>query len=503
MNDKVLIIGAGLGGLSAAITLAQAGFKVTVLEKNAHCGGKMHVWRDKGFRFDTGPGLLTMPFVIEELLKTPILNLSNHLHTVPVNPICKYFYPDGSVFNGWQAKTAYEFNQLESEVRNFSEADALALSKYLQKSKRLFEATYPIFLRQSLYNKQSLFSRAGLKALFSLHHLHPFLTLHEYHSKIFQSQKLIQLFDRYATYSGSDPYKAPAALSIIPHVEYTLGSYYIKGGMYKLAELLFQQAQNYGVTFYFETEVKKILHDTKKVTGLLIEEKNKRENILKASYIVSNADVVLTWTKLIDGFSFQKAAVKKLEPSCSGLVFLWGVTKQFPDLLHHNIFFSGNYKDEFEALFGRKTYPEDPTIYITITSKTDSSDAPEGCENWFVLINAPSLSQTTMQYPEVAKQVKKAVLQKLNVMGIQICEEDILCEKIITPKDILTTTKSNKGSIYGISSNSKLTAFLRQKNRSSELKGLYFAGGSAHPGGGIPLVLLSGMIVGESILKDC
>ncbi len=487
MPKKVLVIGAGLGALSGAIRLARTGFEVHVYEKNSHAGGKLNERRLGAYHFDTGPSLLTMPFVIDELFAFAGVSRAEALAFVPIDPICRYFFADGSVLDA-----SGDVAKMQAAIGKFSERDALSYKKFLRYSARIYERTAGVFLFSPLHEFTKLLSLKNLGTLLRLHEIDPLRTVHQSVACFFEDERLVQLFDRYATYNGSNPYRAPATLNIIPHVEYTLGSYYIRGGMYRLVEALVHLAERVGVTFHFSTAVQGLVHDGKRVTGLQIENET-----LPADYVLCGQDVVVAHEQLLDGFERRRKKLARLEPSCSGLVFLWGVNKKHERLSHHNIFFARDYKKEFEQIFEQRVPPDDATIYVAITSKSDPEHAPEGCENWFVLLNMPYLTHA-VNWKEALPRVRAAALDKLRRRGFDI-ERSIEVEDVITPEDFYALYRSNRGSIYGISSNSRSTAFKRPANRSRELRGLYFAGGSTHPGGGIPLVLLSGKMAAELI----
>lgn len=489
MAKKVLVIGAGLGALSGAIRLARMGFEVHVYEKNAHAGGKLNERRLGTYRFDTGPSLLTMPFVVDELFTFAGASRADALVFQTLAPICRYFYADGSVLDAFGEEA-----KMQAAIAKFSERDAVSYKKFLRYSQRIYERTAEVFLFSPLHECSQLLSRRNLGTLLRLHEIDPLRTMHQSVARFFEEKRLVQLFDRYATYSGSNPYCAPATLNIIPHVEYTLGSYYVRGGMYRLAEALVQLAECVGVTFHFSTRVHSIVHDGKRVTGLQIENET-----LPADYVLCGQDVVVAHEQLIEGFARRREKLQRLEPSCSGLVFMWGVRKKHEQLAQHNIFFARDYKKEFEQIFEQRVPPDDPTIYVAITSKSDAEHAPAGCENWFVLLNMPYLT-SAMNWKEALPRVRAITLAKLRRSGFDI-ESSIEVESVVTPEDFYELYRSNRGSIYGISSNRRSTAFKRPANRSRELCGLYFAGGSTHPGGGIPLVLLSGKIAAELIAE--
>jgi phytoene desaturase len=489
-QKKVIIIGAGLGGLSAAIHLRLKDFDVQIFEQNSCSGGKMNEYRSKGYRFDTGPSLLTMPFVVDEIFDSAGKKRNEFFEIEPVEPICRYFWEDGQIFN------AYKDNKkMNLEISKISSKDQQNYQSFLEYSKRIYDLTEKVFLRNPIHELKNLFQLQNLPLLFNLFQIDPFSNMHESISKFFSHPKLIQIFDRYATYNGSNPYKAPATLNIIPFVECGLGGFYIKGGMYKLATSLEKLARDLGIEFQYNKKVNEIINEQGKVKGIRV-----AGGKIMADYVVCNSDVVTTYQNLIKGYSRKENRLKRLEPSLSGMVFLWGVAKRNPQLSHHNIVFSNDYREEFRNIFEEKKIAKDPTVYISISSKSDRDHAPPQKENWFVLLNMPYLANG-QDWNSAVERLRSIVVNKLKKIGVEL-SDSIEVEKVYTPESFLQLYGSNKGSIYGISSNKRSTAFRRPPNRSREIEGLYFAGGSTHPGGGVPLVLLSGKITAGLIASQ-
>lgn len=484
MSSRTAVIGAGLGGLSAAIRLARLGHEVQLFEKNTSLGGKMNRRILGDYYFDTGPSLLTMPFVIDELFDFTGFRREDFLTIDPIDPLCRYFFSDGQILDA-----RVDPEQMATALHQLSPRDAKAYRRYFAYTQRIYHAAADIFLFTPIHEWHRLLRLQALPALFGLHRLDALRTVHESVSSYFSDPRIVQLFDRYATYNGSDPFSAPATLNIIPYVEYGLGGYYIREGMYRLVESLVEVAQRLGVSIHTGSRVERIHQANGRVCGLRVEGRN-----LDIETVVCNADVVSAHHQLLDDSTIRRK-LSVLEPSLSGMVFLWGVRKQHEQLVHHNIFFSEDYRKEFEQIFHERRAPDDPTIYVAITSKTDRAHAPDGCENWFVLLNMPYLTGE-QDWPANVHRMRRTVLEKLRSNGIDI-QDSIEEEQIFTPEDFYSLYGSNRGSIYGISSNSRFTAFKRPPNRSRDLKGLYFAGGSTHPGGGIPLVLLSGKMAAE------
>ena len=486
-NNTVSIVGGGLSSLSGAIRLAHLGFQVQLFEKNSNLGGKMNQHLQDGFRYDTGPSLLTMPFIIEELFNFVGEKREESLEFVPIDPICKYFFSDGSEFNAHanQDKMFSEFNRLFPQEKK-------AYLQFLKYGEKIFNTSAEFFLFTPYHELKNLLTPKIIPLLLKFYQIDPFRTVNQAISSYFTDPRLIQVFNRYATYNGSNPFIAPATLNIISYVEYVLGGFYIRGGMYRLVEKLSDLAISLGVEIHTSAAVEKIEYDNQQVTGVVV-----NGEFIQTDYILCGADVVESFDKLIDNQTRTTDKLKAIEPSLSGIVFLWGIQGKNQRLEHHNIFFSKNYRQEFQDIFHNLQVPEDTTVYISISSKVDPSHAPSGCENWFVLLNMPYLNGK-IDWSKEPQGIKKLILQKLKSHGLDI-DTHIRHERIMTPEDISHSYGSNKGSIYGISSNSRMTAFRRYANRSRQIKNLYFAGGSVHPGGGIPLVLLSGKMASELI----
>jgi phytoene desaturase len=495
MLKKVAIIGSGLGGLTSALLLSTRGYSVKVFEKNCSPGGKSNSININNFRFDTGPSLITMPFVLEDILQTAGYKLQDHLKLSKLDVLCKYFYPDGTIINGYS-----DLEKFSREIENKTNDNSYSIKKYLDYCKKIYLLTTNLFLLNSPTNIKNLLSIKAIKALINLKAIDVFRTVNQANESFFIDQKTIQLFNRYATYSGSNPYQAPATLNTIQHVEYSLGGYLCEGGVYRIVAFLYELCKNNGVQFCFNSQVKKINLIENKVTGINYLVNGQLINTEYSDVVISNADVNNTYKNLLgDTTSSPAKRYEFLEPSLSAIVYFWGIKGNFPELETHNILFSKNYKKEFEEIFDLKKCPEDPTIYIYISSKFNKADAPEGFENWFVLVNAPYISG--QDWKEELRNMRNKVINKINsILGIDL-NNLIIEEGVLTPEKIESKTGSRLGSIYGISSNSKSAAFLRQQNKSKKYKGLYFCGGSAHPGGGIPLVMLSGKLAVEQICK--
>ena len=442
----------------------------------------MDVLEKNGFRFDKGPSLFTLPYLVDELFTLCGEKAEDHFTYQQLKIITNYFWEDGISLSTYanKHKTAKEIE----EKLGVKQQDILT---YLEHSDKIHKLTSSTFLEKSLHKTATWLTKDVVKTIAKIGSLGLSDTLHSFNTKYFSEPKLIQLFDRYATYNGSNPYQTPGIMAVIPSLEYSQGAFFPNKGMRSIVDSLVSLAERQGVKFNCNSLIKEIVYDTQsKVTGVKI-----NNELIEADTVVSNMDVRPTFEKLLPNIATPKRILKQ-EPSSSALIFYWGVNRNFSELDVHNILFSNDYKKEFDGLFESKKIFKDPTIYIHISSKINTSDAPENSENWFVMINVPSATTGTEAID--IKATKKLIQQKINRILNTKIEEHIVCEEVLTPNDIETKTSSYAGALYGPSSNSKMAAFLRQPNFSSIIKGLYFCGGSVHPGGGIPLCLLSAKI---------
>ena len=491
MRKPVAIVGAGIGGLAAAALLAKAGNRVTVFEKAGVPGGKAASTQLGEYRFDTGPSLLTLPEVFSAFFARLGRDMRDYLEPVPLAPLCAYDFADGTRLHSFA-----DHGRFAAELQRAGVATSFELDAYLEKGAQMWNWAGELFLTRSLHDPSTYGSREGLRALLNAPRLSPFRSLHEANVRAFRDPRAVQLFDRYATYNGSSPFRTPATMRIISHVEYAYGGHALKNGIIALPRALERVARELGAEFRLGTPVDRIVTESGTCRGV-----EAGGQFFPSGIVVSNADVLTTYRTLLgEPRAPEVRRYERQEESSSGLVFLWGMGKKFSGMQVHNIFFSGNYPDEFDAVFRRLDLPEDPTVYVNITSKVTPEDAPPEGENWFVLLNAPR--SAGQDWPALVARARRAVVRRLSrALGCGI-DEWIREEKVITPVDIERSTGSTHGCLYGLASHSPVSAFLRHPNRSRRIQGLYFAGGSVHPGGGMPLALLSGILAADSAEKD-
>lgn len=485
-NKSCVVIGAGVSGLAAAIRMRNKGYMVTVFEANSFPGGKCSTETRDGYRFDMGPSVFTMPQYVDELFKLSGKDPRDHFNYIPLDPVYKYFFEDGTMLDAWHGKEKFA-EQLAAKTGDKKQD----IIKYLDKTEVIYNLTDEVFLKNSLHRLKNFFTWPVAKGILNFGKIGAFNTMNGANQKAFNDPRLVQIFNRYATYNGSSPYLSPATLNVIAHVEIVKGAFYPQGGMFSITSSLLQLARDIGVQFNFSTAVREILINDKKAVGVRTD--NGRQNF---DIVISNMDVYNSYKKLMPAV---KRPAKTLDQpkSSSGIIFYWGIKKEFKELGLHNILFSKNYEEEFDYIFSKKSIYHDPTIYLNITSKHTPTDAPAGCENWFSFINVPNNSG--QDWDAFISQARENMIKKINRVLKTDINPLIESEMVFDPRVIESRTSSAFGAIYGNSSNNKFAAFLRHANFSKEIKNLYFCGGSVHPGPSIPLCLLSAKITTDLI----
>lgn len=486
---KTIVIGAGIGGLSAAIRLQVAGHQVAIYEKNPIVGGKMYQIEADGFRFDTGPSVITMRHVFEDLFRAAGRNLEDYLQLEAVEPMTRYFYPDGFVLDATS-----DLRRMAEQIAEIDERDVEGYLAYLAYTAQIHRITGQVFI----YDKPPTLESFSKVPIGDWLKADPFRSMNGAIQSFVKSPKLRQLLGRFATYVGGSPYIAPATLNVIAHVELTGGVWYPRGGIYQIAAALEKLALEIGVEIHRGCGVEQILVQNGKASAVRLE----NGETIAARLVVSNVDVAMTYNKLLAESAISQKRIAQMssyEPSCSGFIMLLGVEVQDERLAHHNIFFSSDYQAEFESIFKHGLPPDEGTIYLAITSKSDAEHAPKGCENWFVMVNAPALGAYDWETKKLA--YRDLVLGQLAERGFDV-RDKIRTETILTPIELEKMSGAWKGALYGPSANNRFAAFLRPHNRSKDLKGLYFAGGTTHPGGGVPMVMLSGKVAAEMAIED-
>ena len=485
---KCIVIGAGIAGIATSVRLAKKGYAVEVYESNEYPGGKLSAFSSKGYRFDAGPSLFTMPQYVDALFtlceEDPRAYFNYHKKEIG----CEYFWQDGTRL------TAYsDQDRFLQEVEQKLNVAPKVVKNYLSRAKEKFDLTAELFLESSLHRWGTFLTLSTIKALARLPLFELNKSLAEVNTTQLKEPHLVQFYNRFATYNGSSPYQTPGIMTLVQHLESEYGTFVPEGGMEQISQSLYQLAIRQGVKFHFGQKVSEIMHTKNRVTSVVVNQQK-----ISADIIVSNMDIFPTYRQLLPKAKAPERILAQ-ERSSSAVIFYWGIQKQFSSLDLHNIFFSVDYKAEFEAIFKKHQLYDDPTIYINITAKDVPSDAPQGCENWFVMINTPA--DYGQDWDNDLQLLKEKVLNKLEKQLATEIRSHIVTEEILTPPMIQAKTQSHLGALYGASSNESMAAFWRHPNFSREFKNLYFCGGSVHPGGGIPLCLLSAKIVSDQLAE--
>ena len=487
-QEKAIIIGAGVAGLAASVRLAKAGFETHVFEANPFPGGKINSKWHGAYRFDQGPSIFTGPEYVKELYDLCGEDFSEFEFT-PLDHSFSYFFNDGT-----RLHLSNDREQIISEIAEKLEENPTILRKYLDKSGENYKRIAPLFIEKSLHRWKKLFGKKLFSALIRIPKYRLYTTMHEENTAFFKNPKTVQVFDRFATYNGSTPYKAPAMLNMIAHLEVNIPPFLPKNGMIQITDSIYQLALKQGVTFHFNQLVNEIIVDQGKAVGIKINSQR-----INADVVFSNMDVAFTYEKLLPNEAHPTKILAQ-ERSSSAVVFYWGINRSFPELKLHNIFFADDYATEFKAIFDTKTIVSDPTIYINITSKHVAEDAPENHENWFVMINSPI--NAGQDWETMVPKVRTLLIKKLSAILACDLEQHIVEEAHLDPTIIESRYSGKAGSIYGNASNNRFAAFYRHANYSKKINGLYFVGVSVHPGGGIPLALNSAKIAVECMRDD-
>ncbi len=482
MKD-IIIIGAGLGGLAAGISLQSKGFNVRIIEQNAHPGGKMMGVDLDEYHFDFGPNTITMPQIFQRVIRNAGGNPDEYFQFIKLEKHTKNIFSNGEVL----------FQSIHSEemIEQFQRLDPFAAKQYesyLSEVRRLYELAEKGFFYRVFDSWVDYLSPSLSKAFMSVR---PFEKLDHFHRRYFQNPNILNVFNRYATYIGSSPFACPATFALIGHLEMNDGVYYVKGGNTKIAEGFAKYFVENGGQIDYSTRVSRIQIEQQKVAGVVLED----GTYYYADSVIVNGDFITATRDLLEEEVRQSHTNNKLDqykPSVSAFVILAGLKNRLDTIHHHQVFFPNDYREEFVDIFKHQRLPVDPTIYISHSAYSDPN-VTKG-SNLFILVNAPAIDidKSTMH------AYKKNIYSKLEQRGIPI-RENLEVEKVFTPNSIKKRFSAYKGSLYGIASHSMKDAFLRPSNVSKDIKGLYYVGGTTHPGGGSPMVTISGLNIANFI----
>ena len=493
-NQRVVVIGAGLGGMSAAIMLARNGFQVTVVEKNAHAGGKLNQLRSAGFSFDLGPSIFTLPQYFRPVFEGDGKRLEDYIGLERLDPQWRNFFEDGVVVDLWE-----ERERMREELARFGPTVFREYEEFLAYSRRQYEIVEQGYLRHGFDTFGQFLRFYGWKDARDLDYLR---SMSSAIRKRISNPYLRDIFEYFIKYVGSSALDSPAFMNLMPNIQMQFGLWYVSGGLYQLAQAFRQRLDECDVTLLLEHEVLKIESEAASVTGLIVRRADGSAVKLEADYIVSNMEVIPAMRNLLDASPSMMKKLRRFQPSCSGIVVHLGLNRAYPQLAHHNFFYSRDLHAHFRRVFRNGKLPDDPTLYVVAPTRTDASQAPPGCDNIKILPHIPPLDEGRTFTREDYMALKQICLDKLERMGLTDLRRHIVVEDFWTPFEIETRYASNRGSIYGVVCDRRRNFAFKAPKQSSEFHNLFFVGGSVNPGAGMPMVTLGGQHVARMILEQ-
>ena len=484
-GKRVAVVGGGLGGLAIAVRLAARGAQVTVCEQGDTFGGKMNTLVADGFRFDTGPSLITMPWVFAETFSAAGARLEDYLELMPVQPLADYHFADGTRFR----YTASMPEWLET-VRRLEPRDVDGFWRFMALGARILELSQATFFRSTPWARPDA---AALRVLRRMPVRHAWGNYHKAVAAHFRSPYLQQLFDRYPTYVGSSPYASPATLIVIPYIEHAFGGWYVRGGLYRIIDGLLHLASTLGVELRTRARAERIEQAGGSVQRIVLADGRD----LPCDIVIMNGDP----SAVPDLLGDRSSALPPQDRSLSGFVMLLGLRRRLTGMPHHAVYFSSDYPREFGDLFDRARFAEEPTVYVNTPSASDRSVVPDGeGDTVFIMANAPARGSAWDETMTAAAE--RRVFERLTQGGFPNVANEVVTKEVWTPERFESRYAAPGGAIYGTHSHGWRRAFLRPPNRDPKVRGLYYVGGSTHPGGGTPTVLMSARITADLIEAD-
>lgn len=492
-NKKVVVVGAGLGGLSAAISLKAEGFDVEIVEKNDKIGGKLNFREIDGFGFDLGPSIFTLPQFFRSLFERVDKRMEDYFELEKVTPHWRNFFEDGLVLDLYEEpeKMKAELEKLPGDLKQHWEQFRI----FLEYGREQYHLVDDGYFSEGLDTLWEMLRHYGWKLIFKMNHRQ---SMSEAIESRIDEEHLRMIFEYFIKYVGSSAHDAPGYMNLMSLIQFDYGLWYVKGGMYNLARGLGRLLDDLGIPIRLDSEVATIDRDGKTVSGVTLANAQK----ISADYIVCNMEVIPAYKKLLsEPPSFTKK-LKKFAPACSGLVIHLGTDRIYEQLAHHNFFYSKDQSKHFDSVFQKGKLPDDPTIYLVAPTRTDPTKAPEGHDNIKILPHIPPIDPDNPHTHEDYMALKDRVIDKLERMGLTDLRKHTVVEDILTPVDIERMYYSNRGSIYGVVSDWKKNQAFKIPKQSSKYDNLFFTGGTANPGGGMPMVILCGQKVADRVVKQ-
>ncbi len=504
MASHVVVIGSGLGGLAAAAVARARGHRVTVLDKNPWLGGKaavLNVASPDGrgnFRFDMGPTILTVPRVLRRIFAEAGKNLHEEMPLIKLEPQWRCFFEDGK-----RADLIGDVDAMVAEMQRVTGQPGIGdgYRRFQRVAKHLHDVSEKFFFWKSV---EGIADTLNMGDSFKPNVLQDVMALRMGQSaagvirKHVPDANMAQMLDHYMQYVGSNPYAAPAVLCSIGDMQASEGVWYPVGGTRAVAEGLAKLAGDMGAELRTNSEVAGFDVENNAVRGVVLASGER----IACDAVISNMDAIRTYKELVGGSTGDQYANKGFEPACSGVVLYLGLKKRYEHLAHHDFVFSRDPEEEFDAIYKRGEPAPDPTAYLAAPSGTDPTVAPEGGEALYVLVHTPYL-RPHHDWSKMLKPYRDTIIAKLKrTAGLEDIEERIVVERHLTPQDIHDRYKVLNGAIYGLASHGKFTGAFKPGNRSRQVRGLYLCGGAAHPGPGMPMVMMSGWIAADALDQD-
>jgi len=492
-SHRVTVIGAGLGGISAAISLKAAGYDVEVFEKNGQIGGKLNVMEKDGFTFDLGPSIFTLPQFFQDLFERAGKKMEDYVQLDAVTPHWRNLFENKPTIDLYQEEDLMrrELDKLPGDP----EAHWREFKAFLTYGREQYDIVNDGYFDKGLDNLWEFISYYKLKLLGGKIDYKNSMS-ESIHQRLSDPQ-LRMIFEYFIKYVGSSAMDSPGYMNLMPMIQFDYGLWYVRGGMYNLAKGLGKLMEEMGIPIHLNADVEAIEKSGKRVTGIRMTD----GTVHASDIIVSNMEVIPAYKKLLnEPISFTRK-LEKFAPACSGIVLHIGTNKPFPQLAHHNFFYSEDQHKHFDTVFHKKQLPQDPTLYVVAPTRTDPSKAPEGCDNIKILPHIPPLEEGSDITHEDYVALKDRCIDKMERCGLTGLRESIVVEDLLTPVDIERMYRSNRGSIYGVVTDWKLNYGFKAPKTSTRYKNLYFTGGSTNPGGGMPMVVLSGQQCADRIIK--
>lgn len=488
-SKRVIVIGAGLGGISAAIMLRVNGYDVEIFEKNEKIGGKLNTISEKGYTFDLGPSILTLPQYFSRLFEASGKKMEDYIQIKEVRPHWRNFFEDGTVID-----LDPDMEIMKRQLSELGSDTYFQFREFLEYSEKQYDIIERGYFDAGLDSTYDFMKFYGFTDVFKIDLLH---TMHKSVTKYIKNPYLVDIMDYFIKYVGSSAYNAPGFMNLMPTIQFRHDLWYVPGGLYNIAVGFKRYMEELGVKVRLNSEVAGIIKIGGSVTGIKV-----NNEVHEADFIVCNMEAVPAYKMLLKEDESFLRKLKRYEPACSGLVLDIGLDIQYPQLGHHNFLFSGNQREHFNTVFNKKQLPEDPTIYMVDASKSDPTVAPEGCSGLKVLPHIPYIDENNPLTRDDYMKYKEKILDKLERIGLKDIRRHIVYEHVLTPPDIQKMYYSNCGSIYGVVSDFWKNFAFKVPKRSKKYKNLYFTGGTVNPGGGMPMVLLCGQNVCKKIMED-